>query len=699
MTTGERLSQGSTGRLEALTDHRGKLAGTLRTSILVMGLFALPLLVFSLIQYARYGFGLFLGWDTSTYVWWAKLVYLNGPLAPVFQGYPNLYVLALAAFGALLGSASLAERVFPILVTVPLAWAYYHLAIELTFDRKLGYLVALVGGLSVNTLRLYSDLHRNLLSFGVSMLVGTLISSQGSSGPVLSSQHRKQVLLLVLPMLAAVAYTQIETYTVLAVSLVLFFLLTQGAKGAVLGGLLLATPVLVALPLIWPFVTSYQGQLALIGLPTPSPPVVLGDSLLYLGGLAIPWTVIGLIDVVRQARLGRPAAMFVALWLLALVLLLPVGLLLGFPYDRFLYVVPIPVLVAAGVASTLRHRSSSSRRRLFGLFGPLQIRTKLLGRSIVVPSAVAILLTMTLLTSVTADIFLRSYVGQAEVNRITEAAEIIRQLGYSRPILVIYGPTAADVNPIYRAYFGIEIPDSFAYYGKLQYVFTLPEPGRAYQWQYDPSFEQATSLRYRSEILSQLGSASAVSSRPIVIAGGKTYDRPLSETFLSSEFERLPGIYIIPPNQLTPKEIDSWRLYAYSDWDSVTQASIVDATWSQSGKILNWAERTPKTNFEANYTISLAKSWANMTMTLGYYDWPQSYVFPDTTSATLAPLEVYFDGKLIGQHSYSGLGPLFLSFQLVNVTSGIHRITVESGSGGSAIAVGLDYLKLCPAPC
>jgi len=38
----------------------------------------IPLLLFSVIQYAKYGFGLFLGWDTSTYVWWAEEVYTYG---------------------------------------------------------------------------------------------------------------------------------------------------------------------------------------------------------------------------------------------------------------------------------------------------------------------------------------------------------------------------------------------------------------------------------------------------------------------------------------------------------------------------------------------------------------------------------------------------------------------------------------------
>jgi len=266
----------------------------------------------------------------------------------------------------------------------------------------------------------------------------------------------------------------------------------------------------------------------------------------------------------------------------------------------------------------------------------------------------------------------------------------------------MYGATASGVNSIYRAYFGINVPDSLAYYGKLQYLFTLPNPKDVYQWQYNPDFEQASSLRYKMEILRQLGSASAVASHPIIIAGGNTYDRPISETFLR-QFESPPGsgIYLIPPDQLQPMQIDDWALYAYSDWTTTTSATVSNATWAQAQKILNYVGTGPGANFEANYVISLTQSWRTMQLELRFYDWQQPFIFPDTSSATLAPLEILFDNQTLLIHNYNGQGPLTINQPLYNITGGVHTITTKSSSQGTAtgVAVALDEVQVCPVQC
>ncbi len=660
-----------------------------------VALFVLPLTAFALVQYLRYGFGLFLGWDTPTYVWWAELVYVNGPVTLVHWAYPNLYTLILAGIGVLVGSASTGERILPTLAAAPMAYGYYRLSNEITSSKRLGYLGALVGGLTVTTLRLYSDLHRNLLSFGVCIVVGELISSKVSNANFSWRRNGRQAVLVWLPLLAVAAYTQIETYALLVLSLTCFLFWTRKTKTAVVGIILLVTPILVALPLIWPFLLSYAAGLQLLGQPTPGIIAILGDSLLYLGGLAFPWTVVGLWYTVRQARLGVPAARFMTLWILAGALLIPIGIPLGFPYYRFLYVLPVPAMVVAGVAWTLRNGSKGRKGSLLGQFFSFQIKVQVSKRSIVVPSVIVILLAATLITSTASDLFLRPYVSQTEVDRIVQAAQLAHQLGYSDPILIMYGPTAADLNPIYRAYFGIQIPNSLAYYGKLQYLFTLPEPGNVYKWQYDPPFEQASSLKYRSEIVGQLGNIANIRSSAVIIAGGKTYERPLSESFIQ-QFQTSPGTYIIPPGQLTPGQIDSWRFFAFSDWTSTTKATVSNATWSQSPQILDWMETGAHSIFEANYTSSLAYPWAKMSLIVRFYDFPQVYTFPDTSRITLAPLEVYFDGNLVLSHGYGGAGSSVINLNVTNVNTGLHQIRIRSESQ-SGVAVALDDIELSPA--
>src|SRR4029077_2200863 len=176
-----------------------KMLTNRRTATIVTALFMIPLVTFSLVQYAQYGLNLFLGWDTSTYVWSAEVFYKEGFQYLISLNYPNLYVLILAGFGSLMGSASLGERILPFIVALPLGYAYYLLTLEITTDKTLGYLGALLGGLTVNTLRLESDLHRNLLSFSLSMLLGTLVSYQLAQQPFSWRLQWKRALLVWLP--------------------------------------------------------------------------------------------------------------------------------------------------------------------------------------------------------------------------------------------------------------------------------------------------------------------------------------------------------------------------------------------------------------------------------------------------------------------------------------------------------------------
>ena len=680
--------------------NSGMLSTKTGRLVVVTSIFILPLIAFSVVQYVRYGFNLFLGWDTSTYVWSARLFYQEGLQYSVSISYPNLYVIFLAGFGGFIGSASLAEKILPFLVAAPLGYAYFWLTREITNDRRLGYLSALLGGIMLDTLRLESDLHRNLLSFSTSMILGAFVSYQFRQPFSWRMQWRRSFLVW-LPLLAVVAYTQIETYVVLSLALLLMFSFSRKIKTTFLALFLFAVPIIVALPLIWRFLLNYGSGISLAALFPQSPLSILADSFLFLGGFALPWTALGLVDIYRNARRGVQPALFVVSWLIVLLSLLPLATILGLPFDRFLYVVPVPVIVASGVKSTFRAGSALAGRGWLASSFP-RISRRIVRRS-AAPAVVALLLVAVLTTSATADAFLRPYVSQDDTNRLIEAAKLIRDAGYNQPILVMYGRTAADVNPIYKAYFGIEIPNRLAYYGKLQYLFTLPDPAKVYAWQYNPSFEQTSSFQTRTDILNQLGSPSEVASHPLVIAGGNTYDRPLSEIFLA-QFESVPGsgIYIIPPGQLTAEQIDYWRLFAYSDWTGTTGATVVGVPWAKAQKVLNYLAAGPQAVFDANYTISLTRSWGNMTLSLRLYDWQPAYTFPDTSSIVLAPLGIFFDNRLILSRTYGGSqGPLVISIPLGNVASGLHAITVrsESTSLGTGVAIALDEIQVCPTQC
>src|SRR5439155_1753417 len=92
-----------------------------------------PLLSIVLIQCYSFGCHLFLGWDSSTYAWWATLFQEKGALTMILQWhYPQLYVLLLSGFGSTIGSVNTAEHILPLLASLPLGYAYYSLTMRLT---------------------------------------------------------------------------------------------------------------------------------------------------------------------------------------------------------------------------------------------------------------------------------------------------------------------------------------------------------------------------------------------------------------------------------------------------------------------------------------------------------------------------------------------------------------------------------------
>src|SRR5947207_10768152 len=86
--------------------------------------------------------------------------------------YTNLYILILSGFGSLVGSVSFAEHVLPLIVSLPLGYSYYALTLRITNNRGLGLFAAFLGGVSMATIEMVSDLHRNLLALSIALPLG-----------------------------------------------------------------------------------------------------------------------------------------------------------------------------------------------------------------------------------------------------------------------------------------------------------------------------------------------------------------------------------------------------------------------------------------------------------------------------------------------------------------------------------------------
>lgn len=317
------------------------------------------------LQYARWGFATFLGWDSSYYVYFTVLIdqYGLGPMIHTWS-YPQLYVILLWIFGRLVGSADLAERVLPFVWLAVLLVAYDRITHGLTRDRRLTNLALLLTPLTLSTIVVFSTLNRTLMSFSLALLALVLIARLG---PRLFRPRAGNAVLFAI--LLAVAATELETYLVLGLAVVLSFAFRRDLREFLESVLFLAIPVLLVLPLSLAFVVGYvpaqafaSGALALDA----------NTALIYAAGSAFasPFLALGLWRGWKRARAGDRLGSLVMGWMLALGLLFVVLItgLVGLPPLRVLYILPAPPFLALGIpeAEALWQRLARTRLRRAG---------------------------------------------------------------------------------------------------------------------------------------------------------------------------------------------------------------------------------------------------------------------------------------------------------------------------------------------
>src|SRR6266566_988651 len=96
-----------------VTEPRRTMWPFARDVVFPFAAFLGPLLSIVLIQCYSFGCHLLLGWDSSTYAWWATLFQEKGALTMVLQWhYPQLYVLLLSGFGSRAARQSTHDRLF-----------------------------------------------------------------------------------------------------------------------------------------------------------------------------------------------------------------------------------------------------------------------------------------------------------------------------------------------------------------------------------------------------------------------------------------------------------------------------------------------------------------------------------------------------------------------------------------------------------
>lgn len=510
-------------------------------------------------KYRLFGTTLLLGWDTPSYVWTARHVIVKGPVYMIDAwGFPYFYSLMVAFFGYLTGDAVMVERVLPILFGILLIWAYSELVFKITKNVHISGLAAILSAISLNVLRVVSDLHRNLMALSLSMIALLLVPNLEERKSFVNREYLSFILLLFV-----IAMTHFETYFILSLSLVLYGIFTKDLKKLFKFALAGAIPAAILVPLFSKFFFAYLGTLVYFKYE-----LTVSIALLWTGG---SWILLGFIIVgsflffkseLKSKKLVSPIFSW-SLVLLALISLIGVKIV-HLPADfahRSLIILPIPVLLALaalGCNNLISHHQrtkpslSTKKRRsfkaIFRRLPPFLIAFFLIGSS-------------AFITIQYVDVFFTPFIPRSGYEKIMETKQFLAGSSPSAPVFVFRGDPPVWYANLYRNYLGAEIGEHFAYYGEIENLFRLlPSESKIKYNLYLFQLEEHYITFYFNEMLgnlsgppppmyvhdSYINSTEALMAHPIVIITPEFYNQEIP--YCLKPFHVGDGIYVIPPD-------------------------------------------------------------------------------------------------------------------------------------------------------
>lgn len=514
-----------------------------------------------ILQSFKYGIfetTLLLGWDSPSYVWTARYVIAKGPVYMIDAwGFPYFYTLLLAFFGYLAGDVVIVERILPILFGVLLIWANSELVLGITKNIHISGLAAILSPISLNVLRLVSDLHRNLMALSLSMIVLLLIQNFEERK---SFTNRRCLSFLLL--LFVIAITQFETFFILSLSLVVYGIFAKNLGKLLMFTLVCAIPAAILVSLFPGYFFGYSGTLVYFEIE-----LTANQTLLWLVG---SWVLLGFLIVgvflfyksgFRNKKLASPIFSWslVILFLISLIGAKIVRLPTDFIY-RSLIILPIPVLLALGAQgcnNLIRHHEPShtssftQKRQLF----PVKFRRLL-------PFVITFFLIgcFGFLTIQYVDITLNPFISRSGYEKILETQRFLANNSLSTPIFIFRGDPPVWYANTYRCYVGAEIGEHFAYYGDIENLLQLiPSEPKIDHDNYLSQLEKYYLTYYYLELIgnmsgypppmyvhdSHIKSREALMSHPIVIITPEFYNQEIP--YCIKPFHIGEGIYVIPP--------------------------------------------------------------------------------------------------------------------------------------------------------
>ncbi|MFQ5909276.1 MAG: hypothetical protein ACE5IJ_00970 [Thermoplasmata archaeon] len=647
-----------------------------------------------LVQYSIYGPERYLGWDTSSYVARARVAQLLGPIFLAnWYDFPLLYDLAIWIFGSGLGDLGLAERILPVLVAVALVALYHRFGRELFRNPDYAGLTAMLAALSVNTLRLVSDLHRNLLALTVAFAF-LLVLYELNQG----RRSRGQGFVLLLLFSAVGAYSQLETWAVLLVAVLIIGALHRRVRW--LAYIAMVLPALLLAPLLLSYVGNWAAfsGLKLAGEVGSVKVFTIETVLSFHGGnlFLLVLAAIGAILLAYRAIRERGLWTLLLVWYsVALGLLLTTPL--GVPPHRLLYILPIPVLLVVPL-EMLHEALPGLRRRL-----PSRVARRLSTRGwgvirVALPFVLSGLVVSASIIGLAAhkDRYLQPFVSEERVAELVAIAEVLKDYESEIPIVSLWGTNGVWMSGVELGYVSSLSGPVLTHYGRPQLLLTMTDPLLAYPTLTDtPDPTRTTALGAYRTIQRVLGENAQIDDRPILVETGGLYGRPVSDYFVRKHPVG-PGIYLVPPGAVSPLEKDTWVFFGAFDWGVSSPFYTIAEDWAIAPQVLEHVVPSLSAPWEVSFPFVLTRDTPDALLSLHL---PGTPAIPDAWQIpwpSVRGFDLYVDDQFIAEYVYSGEGPIWVNYTLEDLPSGFHFLTMRAEELAEPFAITLDFLALYP---
>jgi len=508
-----------------------------------------------------FGTTLMLGWDSPAYVWLAKYVLTKGPIHMIQAwSYPNLYTQLLAFLGYLYGDLVLVERILPLTFCILLIYTNSKIILKISSDVYIAGLTAFLTVLSINVLRLVSDLHRNLMALSLAFAAFLLVSNFDYEKSIL---NKKYIFLIII--LFVIASTHFETYFILGFSLFLHGLLSRNWRKFLKLTFAIAIPVVLLFSILPSYFLGYVSTVVIF-----QQKWTLNDVFRWSGGswLLLGFLIFGAYLVFKSKIRSNVLVSLIYSWsyvnLLVVILIGPISREWGL---RSLYIMPIPLLLALAIYGFKSHLLEWQRKLILPFVRKGHSLEVNASRILLFIVLFAVIMGSMIAVIQDADSFLTPFIPRSQYEKIIRVKVYFADHNLSLPIVAFGGyPNLGFVN-LYRNYIGSEVGEHFAYYGEISNLFRLLPSQPRVDPTSDPYLSQIEKYYLTTYYHELTGNTTVpllyyhdfyvtnetLTSYPILIVTPDFYTEEIP--YYVKPFDIGDGIYVIPPNSINLSEI------------------------------------------------------------------------------------------------------------------------------------------------